>query len=88
MAHTNFTSTPDFAGNVAIGANSNVTGGGEFFKGQMEFMRVAQAPRYRGTGLQPITNPPILPQLSPLGKQSPHLINYQSVFLLMQRFQL
>ena len=68
VAHTNFTSGPDFAGNVVIGANSNVTGGGEFFKGQMEFMRVAQAPRYRGTGLQPITNhTPTIISGAPLG---------------------
>ncbi len=68
VAHTNFTSDPDFAGNLVIGANSNVSAAGEFFKGKMEFARLAHSARYKSGGLQPIvSHSPTVISGSPLG---------------------
>ena len=68
VAHTNFTSDPDFAGNVVIGANSNVAGSGEFFKGQIDFMRLSHVSRYKSDAIEPLTSyTPTVISGAPLG---------------------
>lgn len=56
VAHKNFTAD-DFAGNVVIGSNGVISAAnGEFFKGQVEFTRLAKSARYRTQTHQPIVN--------------------------------
>ena len=67
VAHKNFTAN-DFAGNVVIGANSNVAANGELFKGQIDFTRLSHSVRYRGTGHSPIvSHTPTVISGAPLG---------------------
>lgn len=56
VAHATYTAATATGGNVSIGANSNTTSTGEFFNGDISFVRLAHVARYRGDSLQPVTN--------------------------------
>ena len=69
VAHTNYLpGATAHSGNVVIGANNDLTGHGEFFKGSIEFVRFAEGSRYRAAGLQPVVDfSPTKQTGSPLG---------------------
>ena len=47
VAHTSYLTPNVISGNVTIGSNSNTASKGEFYKGNIEFVRYAHSTRYR-----------------------------------------
>jgi len=73
VAHTNYQAQPDTTGNIAIGANTSITGNGEFFKGQIDFVRLAHAARYRTETHVPLSTYTLGPDTgAPLGSIDPN----------------
>jgi len=73
VAHTQYVAETASSGNVTIGANSNITSVGEYFKGNVSFARMVHAPRYRSDTIVPITssNAITLESGAPLGAIDP-----------------
>jgi hypothetical protein len=72
VAHKTYVAATATSGNVSIGANSNTTTTGEFFNGDISFVRLAHVARYRTETIEPITSSNALTIQSgaPLGSET------------------
>jgi len=68
VAHKSYVSGQAIAGNVTIGANSNLASKGEFYNGNIEFVRHAHSARYRTPQIAAVSDfTPDVTTGSPLG---------------------
>ena len=56
VAHKSYLSSEAISGNVTIGSNSNLASNGEFYNGNIEFIRHAHSARYRTPSIAAVSD--------------------------------